>query len=322
MSMPPEMWRSGWSVFFVDAIRSRSGWLALAGQRSRPQDPSAILHTPDRDVPRTRSRRIPVRASDRHLTYRDQRHTELPLVDDPGSGWDAEKMGESSGVELADHAGVHETEYNLAQLGCLLIDPQHSSDVRHPAARYRLERNTDLPSTVRLAYYPEAMRRGKLLRQQHRFVGGVIMPARLGVAEDVTVIGKSSGIDRAEGSLGGDRKDVAVRQEHGPIVIELRSENASSADTREVRRGELAGSKRLVDLVPDGRERCGTLVVPPARGFRVDDDALEHYARTFNVERELARAGERHGPRHERQVSDAPDPNTVDTGRGAKNPGS
>src|SRR6266566_1577867 len=205
MSMPPEMWRSGWSVFFVDAIRSRSGWLALVGQRSRPQDPSAILHTPDRDVPRTNSRRVPVRASDRHLTYRDQRHTELPLVDDPGSGWHAEKMGESSGVELTNHASVHKTEYDLAQLGRLLIDPQHASDVRHLTARYGLERNPDLPTSVRLAHHPEAVGRGKLLRQQHRFVGGVIMPARLGVAEDVTIVSKSSGIDRPEGSPVRDR---------------------------------------------------------------------------------------------------------------------
>jgi len=103
---------------------------------------------------------------------------------------------------------------------------------------------------------------------------------RLRAAENVTEFRESTGIDRAEGSLGGDRKDVAVRPDHGPIVIELRSENASSADTREVLRGELARSKRLVYLVPNGRERRGTMLIPPARGFRVDDDALEDYARS------------------------------------------
>src|SRR5712691_11598016 len=230
MSMPPGMWRSDCSLLLFDAIRSCSRWLALAWNLTRSENPSAILHMSDGDVLRTRSRRIPVRVSDRHLTHGDQRHAELPLVDDPGSGWDAEKMSESSGVELADHAGVHETEYNLAQLGCLLVDPQHASDVRHLTARYGLERNPDLATTVRLAHHPEAVGRGKLLRQQHRFVGGVIMPARLRVAEDVTVVGKSSGIDRPEGSPVRDRKDVAVRPEHGPIPIEFRSISASLTD--------------------------------------------------------------------------------------------
>src|ERR1700719_4603242 len=203
------MWRSESSMLLVQAIRGRSGLLSLGGHLSRSENPPAILHTPDGDVVGTRSGRVPIRASNR-LAYRDHRHAELPLVHDPGSGWDAEKMSESPSRELADHAGVHETEHNLLQLGCLLIDPQYAHDVRHLTTWYRLERDTDLPSSVRFAYQTEAMRRGKLLRQQHRFIGGVIMPARLGVAENVTVVGESTGIDRAEGSLGSDRKDVAV----------------------------------------------------------------------------------------------------------------
>src|SRR6267142_763152 len=321
MSTSPEMWRSDWSVLLDQAIRGRSGLLALGGELTRSEDPSTMLQPPDGDVPRTRSRRVSVRASDRDLTYCESGRAQLPRVDDPGPGWNAAEMSEAPGVELADHAGVHEAEYDLAQLGCLLIDPQYAGDVRHLAARYRLEGDTDLPITVRLAYQSEAMRRGKLLRQQHRFVRGVIMPARLGGPRNITIKNESRGIDRAEGSLRGDRKDVAVRPEHGPIVIELRLVNASLTDTQEVFRGKLAGSKRLVYFVPNGRERRGTRVVPPARGLRVDDDALENYARAFNVQRELAFARERHGPRHEGQVSDAPHANAVNPGRGAKNPG-
>src|SRR5712692_9707600 len=142
------------SMLFVHAIRCRWHESTLGGQGTRPEDPSATLQTADGDVPRTRSRRVPVRASERHLTYRDSGRVDLPLVDDPGSGWNAANMSESPSLELVNHAGVHETEYNLAQLGCLLIDPQHAGDVRHLAARYGLERNADLPITVRLAYQP------------------------------------------------------------------------------------------------------------------------------------------------------------------------
>src|ERR1700730_10515803 len=223
------MWRSDRSMLLVQAIRRCSTLSTLTSQLARSEDPSAIFQTTNGDVLRARSRRVPVLTST-HQTHREFGHAQLPFVDDPGSRWHAAEAGESTGVELAHHAGVDETEYDLAQLGCLLIDPEHAGDVRHVAAWYPLERNTDLPTVVRLAYHPEAVSRGELLGQQHRFVGGEIMPARLRIAEDVTIDCETHWIDRAEWSPGGDRKNVAVRADYRAIVIELRSERESLAD--------------------------------------------------------------------------------------------
>src|SRR6266446_415870 len=106
MSTSPEMWRSDSSVLLDQAIRGRSWLLALGGALTRSEDLSAMLQPPDGDVPRTRSRRVSVRASNRDLTYCDSGPAQLPRVDYPRSRWYAAKTSEAPVFELAHHVGV------------------------------------------------------------------------------------------------------------------------------------------------------------------------------------------------------------------------
>src|ERR1035437_3198663 len=113
--------------------------MLLASQLTRREHPAAIVEVSDRDVLRPEARR---------LSHLKARHAELPLVDDPCSRRHSAEASESAGVELAHHAGIHEAEHDLTQLGCRLIDPEHTGYVRQLPPWNRLERNADLPRTV------------------------------------------------------------------------------------------------------------------------------------------------------------------------------
>src|SRR5450759_3230276 len=203
--------------------------MLLAGQLTGREDPSAIFDAADGDVLLTHSRGVSVLNS--ALRYRESGHAELPLVDDPGPRWHAAEVSESAGVELAHHAGIHEAEHDLTQLGCRLIDPEHTGYVRQLPPWNRLERNADLPRTVGLADEPEAMRCRELIRQQHRLVRREIIPPLVPVTDHVPPACERRRIDRAEGSPVGDRKDARVGADHGSVVADLFAVYASPADT-------------------------------------------------------------------------------------------
>src|SRR5207248_42382 len=80
--------------------------------------------------------------------------------------------------------------------------------------------------------------------------------------------------------------------------------------------------ERLVDFVPDGRQRLSTGLTPSALRLGVDDDALKNDARTLDVERQLVRARQGELARDEGQISNAPDAHPVGAARRAQYPDS
>src|SRR4029079_7619957 len=96
---------------------------------------------------------------------------------------------------------------------------------------------------------------GELLGAQNCFVGAEVPPALIQSADAVAAGGEHRRIHRAKGSFVGDLKNAAVTTDDLAVGARPALVNASLPDSREILHRELARAKRLVDLVPDGRQR-------------------------------------------------------------------